>query len=201
MTAQINLYHARFRKKHLLLPFSRMVIITLFAGLTIPAMIILNELETNKISNQSALLKNNYKNLESEWVKTKKNLAGKKTDKKLTAEITELKTILAHRSELIQLATNNRFEQGKGYSDHLIALARQHTHNIWLTNINISKNGTDLSIEGKVNHAATLANYLKRLDNEPVFSGMQFGILRIKDNSKDRAPRQPLDFLIATVSE
>jgi len=200
MTAQINFYHSRFRRKHLLLPFSRMLMITILASLSIPAMIAINNLELHKIKAQANQLQQEYNRMGAEWAKAQNTLVQKNPDPTLAAEVTKLNVILAHRAHLTQMIRNNRFEHNKGYSDYLIALARQHIANIWLTKIKITKNGTSLSLEGKTNNATTLPDYLQRLANEPILVGTQLETLRIKQDTKDHSSRSPLLFLVASTA-
>jgi len=198
MTAQINFYHTRFRKKHLLLPLSRMLAIVFLATLSIPALLIFNNLQVQKIAGHSAQLQQDYSHMEAEWAKIQNTLAQKDTNTRLAAEATKLETILAYRSELMQLIRANGFEPHKGYSDYLIALARQHIDKIWLTRIGITQNGSSLNIEGKTTDAVTLPVYLNRLSDEPTLSGIQLEILRLKHDSNTPAANTPLHFVVAT---
>jgi hypothetical protein len=201
MTAQINLYHACFRKQHLLLPFSRMLLVMFLATLGIPAMVGLNSLEVNKITAETNRLKENYYHLEQEWQKNNAILSQKNTDPKFAAQAAKLETIMAHRNEILKFIKENGFQKSTGYSDYLIALSRQHTKDIWLTNISILKNGANISIEGKMNDSATLPLYLKRLATEPLFAGTEFMTLKITRDSDENSRRPPLSFMITSSRE
>jgi hypothetical protein len=66
------------------------------------------------------------------------------------------------------------FEHIKGYSDILIALARQDLPRLWLTGIQIEGAGNDLVLRGRAYEAARVPQYLQRLSEEPVLKGMSF---------------------------
>lgn len=200
MTAQINLYHPCFRKKHLLLTFSRMLIITLLSAMSIPVMIGMNYLEVNKITAQTNTLRDSYTRLESEWQNNRNKLSQNSSAPENAIQAIKFETILAHRTELMQFIRENSFDKSMGYSDYLTALARQHTYNIWLTNVSILKNGTLLSIEGKINDSAVLPRYLQRLATEPVMAGRQFETLKIIRDDDDKRKNTPLSFIVASTS-
>jgi len=201
MSTQINFYHTHFRKKYLLLPFSRILLISSLATLSIPMMIAFNHIELQKIETQATQIQNEYNSMQSKWMKIQGALAQKNPDQKLAAQVAKLEIILAHSSDLTRLIKNNHFDHANGYSDYLIALARQHIANIWLTKINITNNGSSLNLEGKTHDAITLPNYLQRLSKEPVLNGTQLETLRIKHDPSDRSSRSPLHFIVATASE
>ena len=200
MTPQINLYHTCFRKKYLLLTFSRMVAIIVLSSLSIPALIGLNYFEVNKITAQTNKLKDSYTHLESEWQKNRNILSQKDSAPEIATQAVKFETILAHRTELMQFIRDNSFDNSMGYSDYLVALARQHTYNIWLTNISILKNGVSLSIEGKLNDSAILPQYLQRLASEPVMAGRQFETMKISREDSDSPGTSPLSFSIASTA-
>lgn len=198
MIEQINLYHARFRKKELLLPLSRMITIIFLSTLIFPALIGFNHLKMSELKKQSIRLHADYNKLENEWKVVRETLTKIEPDESLLSGSSKLNTILAHRTELLAFIENNSFENATGYSDYLIALARQHTQNIWLTSIAIAKNGTSLSIEGKINNSAALPLYLQRLENEPILAHTQFVTLKITRDSTDLSEKSPLSFIIAS---
>jgi len=200
MTAQINLYHPGFRKKHLLLTFPRMLMIITLSAMSIPAMIGLNYVEVNKINAQTRTLRDNYNRLESEWQNNRNILSHNSSTPEIAAQAIKFETILAHRSELMQFIRENSFDRSMGYADYLTALARQHTYNIWLTNVSILKNGTTLSIEGKINDSTVLPKYLQRLATEPVMAGRQFETLKIIRDEADKRGKTPLNFIVASTS-
>jgi len=200
MTAQINLYHASFRQKHLLLTFTRMLIIIGLSAMSIPAIIGLNYVQVNKITAHTSMLRDSYVRLESEWQKSRTKLSSNGSTPDIATQAIKFETILAHRTELMQFIRENSFDKSMGYSDFLTALARQHTYNIWLTNVSILKNGTMLSIEGKINDSSVLPRYLQRLASEPVMAGRQFETLKISRDDDDKHGKTPLNFIVASTS-
>lgn len=198
MTAQINLFHAHFHIQRLLLPFSRMTIITLLAMLIVPAIMVLNNLEIKQITHQLVTLKKEHDHSEREWNKISTLLSRRASTPEVSKQALKLETILAHRTEIMHLMTENGFDNNRGYSDYLIALARQHTHSLWLTSIRIINNGSALSIEGKVNKSAILPHYLKRLSNENILAGTPLKTLKLIRDVPDPSKKSPLSFMISS---
>ena len=198
MITQINLLHSNFRKKHLALPFSRMLLIITLASLTIPALIISNNMELKKIYAQKNKLSAEYANLRLQRKKLQDALLQTNKNPELAAEEARLEIIMSHWTELVKINRNNQFSDGHGYSDYLIALAQQHIANIWLTKINIQKNGAQISLEGKTHDAITLPEYLDRLAMEPVLAGKNFETLRMKRDLNEQKNNAPIIFIAAT---
>jgi len=208
MTAQVNLYHARFRKKHLHLSFKHMLIIAGISLLSIPALLIHDHRQRQEIAAYSTALIHEYQHMERKWRNIQGNLIAKTIDKNLTAEADKLKAIFDYRIELLKLINDNGYDPHKNlpahtsYSDYMVALARQHLPSLWLTHIGIVKDGANLEIEGETLDAESVTAYLERLTREPALSGTKLRIFKIEgDNEKHAKPESssgPLHFVIAT---
>ena len=201
MIAQINLYHLQFRKKHLRLSFSRMLIIAAIMIAMIPLQSAINFNEIEKINSNATQLQQEFIGMNVKWKNLQRNFAARDVNKKLLAEQTRLETILTHRDELVMLFTESGFDlqQGySGYSDYMIALARQHRPNLRLTGLDIINNGSNISIEGNTYHADAIPDYIKRLSLEPVLSGTQLEIFKISNDTDSTHATDTLQFTLAT---
>lgn len=201
MIAQVNLYHARFRKQHLLLSFRRMLLIAGISLLSIPALLIYDQQQRREIAAYSAALVHQYESMEKNWKNIQDTLNTRVIDQRLVAEASKLKTIFDYRTELLQLIHDSGFaahDGHAGYSDYMIALARQHLPDLWLTHIDIAKNGTDLKIEGETRQAAAVTDYLQRLAKEPALSGTRLEIFKIDHDDAKATTSDPLHFIMAT---
>jgi len=81
----------------------------------------------------------------------------------------------------------------EGFSGYLIALARQHTGDLWLTRLAIGEGGERLALEGGAVEPASVPRYLQRLAGEAALAGRQFQRLNIR-RDKDRG----VQFSVAT---
>ncbi|HET6787398.1 MAG TPA: PilN domain-containing protein, partial [Aquabacterium sp.] len=66
------------------------------------------------------------------------------------------------------------------YSDYLIALARQSQPGLWITELNLRGQGSDLELSGRMLDPAQLPSYLGRLEQEPQFKGRRFAQVEMR---------------------
>lgn len=96
------------------------------------------------------------------------------TDTAMAAELATLETLTAAPESVYAALERDSFDHIKGYSDILIALARQDLPQLWLTGIQIEGAGNDLVLRGRAFDAARVPQYLQRLSAESVLKGMRF---------------------------
>jgi hypothetical protein len=96
------------------------------------------------------------------------------TDTAMAGELNTLEMLSAAPDAVYAALDRDSFEHIKGYSDILIALARQDLPRLWLTGIQIEGAGNDLVLRGRAYEAARVPQYLQRLSEEPVLQGMSF---------------------------
>lgn len=70
-------------------------------------------------------------------------------------------------------------EDSPGFSDFLIALARQHVQGMWLTGIGISNQTRAVELDGASIRPELVTDYLSRLNFEPELNGIQFRGFRL----------------------
>jgi Tfp pilus assembly protein PilN len=96
------------------------------------------------------------------------------TDTAMAAELATLESLTAAPDSVYAALERDSFNDIKGYSDILVALARQDLPQLWLTGIQIEGAGNDLVLRGRAFDAARVPQYLQRLSAEPVLKGMRF---------------------------
>lgn len=70
----------------------------------------------------------------------------------------------------------------EGYADYLLALSRQSAKGgnaLWITGFKVLPDG-QLELQGRMNDARALPDYLRRLNEEPLFRGRSFAQLNVK---------------------
>lgn len=70
----------------------------------------------------------------------------------------------------------------EGYADYLLALSRQGARGgnaLWITGFKVMPDG-QLELQGRMNDARALPDYLRRLNEEPLFRGRSFAQLSVK---------------------
>lgn len=112
--------------------------------------------------------------------------------RKLAQEVAQLKKDPALEAEAVQIERRLqaiRLDVGalkdgvigdtRGISDFMHALARQAMDGVWLTGFSVSAAGQNISITGRALRAELVPAYLKRLGQDPYFSGRTFAGLDI----------------------
>lgn len=68
----------------------------------------------------------------------------------------------------------------EGHAGLLMALARQASGQLWITGVTVSDDGAAIDLEGRMTDSSVLADYLRRLNDEPRFRGRPFAQLTLK---------------------
>lgn len=133
-------------------------------------------------------------------------VAGRKQDPQITAEIARLESEIRGRDEVMAVLKGGALGDTRGFSEHLRAFARQSFEGVWLTGLHIAASGQDVAVEGRALRAEQVPGYLRRLNSETVMQGHPFSELLMQapapdpgDKSRGRPPY--IEFRLATKSE
>lgn len=120
----------------------------------------------------------------------------------LEKEIARLQALIAAKSRVKQILERGVFANTQGYSEYLLALARQHVAGVWLTSFAIAGAGERLTIKGRTTVPERVPQYMQKLAGEQTLSGIVFQIFRMarpqEDAKKTAAPF--VEFLATTAS-
>jgi uncharacterized iron-regulated membrane protein len=133
-------------------------------------------------------------------------VAGRKQDPQIAAEIARLESEIAGRDEVMAVLKGGSLGDTSGFSEHLRAFARQSFEGVWLTGLHIAASGRDVAVEGRALHAEQVPGYLRRLNSETVMQGHPFSELLMQvpaPDSADKSGGRPpyIEFRLATSSE
>jgi len=133
-------------------------------------------------------------------------VAGRKQDPQIAAEIARLESEIKGRDEVMEVLKGGALGDTKGFSEHLRAFARQSFEGVWLTGLHIAASGQDVALEGRALHAEQVPGYLRRLNSENVMQGHPFSELLMQapaPDPADKSGRRPpyIEFRLATRSE
>lgn len=200
MIQQINLYRPIFRKQEK--KFSAMAMLQAGSAILAGVVVILGLMmwqvhglrqEVNQVDKQ--LLAAN-KRLED----ASKNFGPGAKSKPLEDEVANLEKQVAARLRVRDLMTRGLFSNTSGYSDYLVAFARQHVPGIWLTGFDITGAGENMRLQGRTVNPAQVPRYMQRLSGEQVLAGREFQVFVMsRPEKKDGQPEQPyVEFLFKT---
>jgi hypothetical protein len=77
------------------------------------------------------------------------------------------------------VARRDLFKGGAGYSDTLVALARQSTAGLWITGLTLGGADDSVVLAGRTHSPELVPGYLQRLANEKTLAGQQFEIFQM----------------------
>jgi len=199
MTVQVNFYHDKFRKKNLLLSASRMISIT---GVTLATLIMIatySNWQTTQMNSDLEQLRNSFAQLNAKKIAIQSLLKKDTSASKLDFQLQKLEAIINNRKPLTDILKKGFFKVDQGYSDYMLALARQHIRGMWLTEINIIDAGDNIRLSGKSYEPVLLAKYLKKLSSESVLTGTEFQSLSMERNADENETlEKAISFSIST---
>jgi hypothetical protein len=100
-------------------------------------------------------------------------------DPRLEQEARDLEKRIQAVQQIRTVARADLFKGAPGYSDYLVALARQSTAGLWLTGLTITGAGESLVLAGRTNYPELVPGYLQRLSGEQTLAGLQFEIFQL----------------------
>ncbi len=203
MSQQVNLYQPRFRKQS-----------QRFSGKTIlqaAALVVLGILglygygywQLEGLRTEVAQVKARHDRLAARVEEVSRKLSAKTRNKTLEQEIARLERLVAARARIQQILEGDIFANTDGYSEFLLALARQHVAGIWLTGFSIVGAGERLMLKGRTTVPELVPRYMQRLGDEEVLAGIEFQVFRMARPADEgtRRHRPPyVDFYAATVA-
>ena len=96
------------------------------------------------------------------------------------AEIEQLQALDNAQRRIFGVLDSGVTGHREGHAGYLLALARRASGALWITGFTVSDDGSEISLEGRMNDAAALPDYLRRLNAEPRFKGRPFAQLSLK---------------------
>jgi hypothetical protein len=103
--------------------------------------------------------------------------------KSVEDELTSTEAKLAARNELI--ASLKVMGNTSGYSEYMRAFARQTVNGLWLSSFDITGDAAKMSISGNVLSPELLADYIHKLNQEPVMREKAFASLQMQRGNNE----------------
>jgi hypothetical protein len=178
LSAQINLYHARFLKVRDWLNLNNLALAAavLFCVLGVTSLVAHHDLSRQQ--NQAAAASS-----ELEAVKLAldqaNQLASRPANPQLLAEVTHAQATLARREEIVRLLESGAVGNSGGFSAYLLGFAHQVPAGLWLTGLTLGAGGSDMEIRGSTFDEKIVPDYIRRLGSEKIFQGRQFSALSL----------------------
>ena len=211
MSAQINLYHPRFRKQHDPLTLGNVAI----AAIALYALLALAGGWIGTIASQrkeaAAQVEAQLKVVTDQVAAATIAAENRKPDPRLIAELQSVESLLERRGQIALLLESGSIGTTGGFAEYLRGFARQVPEGLWLTGFTIGSGGGDMEIRGSMLAAAALPEYIRRLGAEKAFQRRSFAALTLNRAEPPAAapekvvavspapvptPAQPIDFIL-----
>jgi len=118
----------------------------------------------------------------------------------LDTKVGRLDKLVEARVRVKEILQQGIYSNTTGYSRYLLAIARQHIRGIWITGIEVTGAGSEVTLRGKSIKPELVPQFVQRLANEPTLEGIQFKVFRLDraENEKTKKREPYVDFLIKT---
>lgn len=190
MSQQINLYNADFAPKRDLSSLSALATAWGLAVLIVVAAVLATTARLDKVK-QNLVQESQARGVaQTEMTRLATQLAARKPDLQLAAELVRLENGLASRNEVMRTLHAGVIGDIQGFSGHLEAFARQTLSGLWLTNLEVSSAGRNVVIEGRATQPELVPGYVRRLNREQVMQGHAFSQLEMQRPASSSGTRQ-----------
>jgi len=127
------------------------------------------------------------KSVEERMSALAKLVAEKKPNPQLLAELANVQGQLKAREEILTYLSNDSIGSTSGFAEYLRGFAQQIPKGLWLTGFTIGPGGSEMEIRGRMLNAASLPDYIRRLNSEKAFQGRSFAALSIQRPKEEPA--------------
>jgi len=176
---QVNLYHPIFRKEEKKFSAATM----LQAGLIVLTGVVLMygyaAWRTHALRAQQQDINAQYVAALARLNEVSTKLPMRHAGTRLEQDVRDLERRIEAIQAIRKVARRDLFKGSAGYSDTLLALARQSTAGLWITGLTLSGAGDSVVLAGRTQSAELVPGYLQRLANEKTLAGQQFEIFQM----------------------
>ena len=179
MSAQINLYHPRFRKQREVLTLTNAALLSLVFTVSGAVWAGWARQQHDQISARAGEAVAQVQAQRERLLALTTAATNRKPDAALAADVANAEALLARRQEIVQLLEGGAAGATSGFAEHLRGFARQTLPELWLTGFSIGRGGAEMEIRGRTIRAEALPDYIRRLGSEKSFQGLSFASLTV----------------------
>ncbi len=203
MSQQINLYNPAFEHKRDLLSLSGAATAWGLAAAVVIVVMLAMSMRTSNLERDLLEASEARDAAQSEMNRLAGQLAARKSDVGLAAEVVQLEAEVSSREEVMSKLQDGIIGDTDGFSEHLSAFARQSFSGLWLTGLKVAGAGQYVVLEGRAVSPELVPGYLQRLNREDVMQGHAFAELEMRrPDSKgktDGADARYIEFRLSTL--
>ena len=129
--------------------------------------------------------------------KVKTELNKSADDDRLKIDLLSIKDKLRHKQALKDQIDEESVDISTSFHTRFTALSKQDVRGLWLTKISFSDRGQEITLTGATRNADLFTEYVKKLSNEAIFSGVSFRVLHL-DTGNENNPSNIINFTLST---
>ena len=194
---QINLYTAQFPTPDKIKVSGKWSTIIIILMLILITSISLSYWKIDSLRKEYDEYKKSVSLSKQALVKIKSELEQSADDDKLKINLLNIKKQLKHKQALKDRLTQESNDISVSFYARFVALSNQDIKGLWLTEVDFFENGHSITLKGATINANLFTQYLQKLSNEPVFSGITFSVMQL-DTGEDKKNESHTNFIIST---
>jgi hypothetical protein len=199
VSQQINLFNPQFLAKE---RYFSAVTMTQAIGLLVVGIVIFYGFafwQDRNLVRQSSESARAYEQQKQQFAKVTAELSPEKREAQLDQDLKSVEAAIALRQTLLRELGTGTLAKPAGYSEYLLAFARQTVPGLWLTGIQVAEGGGQLTMSGRALQADLVPVLIGRLKQESVLRGRPLEALAITRSSAGKDPgRSIVDFTVTS---
>ncbi|GAB1231810.1 fimbrial assembly protein [Ferrigenium sp. UT5] len=180
MSQQINLFNPIFLKQKKY--FSAVTMLQALGLIVLGSLLFYGYAwyQVRELARQTTEMTKRYESEQKRLVNYANEFSPQRAQQELNAELSSLEAQAQVQEAILQTLKSGAIGNTQGYSEYLIAFARQSLRGLWLTGFNINGDGAQISLQGAVTNPQLLPTYIQRMGREAVMRGKTFESLQMK---------------------
>lgn len=107
-------------------------------------------------------------------------IASRKVSSETQAALRRAEATLRGRERVGEAMASGALGSPEGFSEFLIAFARQTQEGLWMVGLQMAEGGRDITLEGRTLNSDRLPAYIRGLNGEPILRGRSFAALNVQ---------------------
>jgi len=173
----INLFDPSLRPRKVLLPARVCAPVVAVAALLLLSCAVLQSREAQVAMEAKRLLEGRSTTLQNEIRQLSEQLGTRRASPELQARVAPREAMRTTREAAVAALRTEGANAHRGHARFLQALARQSIDGLWLTEVTVAGDGSDLALRGRTLDPELVADYLRRLGREDALRGLAFNQL------------------------
>lgn len=185
MSQQVNLYQSAFRKGSRQFSIATILQATALVVLGIGFMYGYAYWQVRQLRTDIAQTDKQIAAMTKQVEEATRQAGERLQSKDLQAQVQKLQAQVTEKQRLQKILQSAQFNT-QGFSDYLIAFARQHVPGVWITSLDITGAADQMALTGRSTNPELVAQYLRKLSIEKRLNGIEFQTFQMSRAGTDK---------------